>query len=95
MSTPGPFAKSDKFLENEFSRLLNKGRKHLVLEEVLRFQAKGATLPVDLCHLGILWVLDRYAIFIFRFLPSVGITPSPLTHSFKYLNLFCIFMQRS
>jgi hypothetical protein len=59
MSTPGPSAKSEKFIADEFFRLVKKGRKHLVLEEVLRFQAKGATIPVDLCHLGILWVLDR------------------------------------
>ncbi len=68
MSTPGPSAKSEKFVAEEFFRLLKKGRKHLVLEEVLRFQAKGATIPVDLCHLGILWVLDRCAILIFSML---------------------------
>jgi len=64
MSTPGPSSKLEKFIAEEFSRLLQKGRKHLVLEEVLRFKAKSATIPVDLCHLGILWVLDRCAILL-------------------------------
>lgn len=62
MSAPSAsgFAKTEKFIDEEFRRLLlKKGRSYLVLEEILRFQAKGATIPVDLCHLGVLWVLDR------------------------------------
>lgn len=63
MGTPSTgWVKSEQFIEAEFRRLVKKGRKHLVLEEILRFQAKGkggATIPVDLCHLGVLWVLDR------------------------------------
>ena len=79
MTTPGPSAKSEKFVSEEYFRLLKKGRKHLVLEEVLRFQAKGATIPVDLCHLGVLWVLDRCAIMVSDVLPSVGVSFS-MTH---------------
>ena len=59
-STSGLAIKSQtQFIDEEFRRLAKKGRKYLVLEEILRFQAKGATIPVDLCHLGVLWVLDR------------------------------------
>ena len=58
MTTPG-LAKTEQFIVEEFNRLKNGGRKHLVLEEILRFRAKGATIPVDLCHLGVLWCLDR------------------------------------
>ena len=51
--------KSKKFLEEEFRRLCKKGRSHLVLHELLNFRPQGNTLPVDLCHLGVLWVLDK------------------------------------
>lgn len=62
MKADEPRTLSDKSLQcvqEEFKRLCKKSRNHLVLEEMLKFQAKGATLPVDFCHLGVLWVLDR------------------------------------
>ena len=75
-STTG-FGKTEKFIDEEFRRLLlKKDRSYLVLEEILRFQAKGATIPVDLCHLGVLWVLDRYEHY------SMDNKFSPLTCSF-------------
>lgn len=48
-----------QFIEEEFKRLCKRNRKYLVLDEILHYHAKGATLPVDLCHLGVLWTLDR------------------------------------
>jgi hypothetical protein len=48
-------------VEEEFKRLCKRGRRHLVLGEVLKFQPKGPPpFWVDLCHLGVLWVLDRH-----------------------------------
>ena len=58
-SDAGVGRNAQKFIDEEFKRLCKKGRRHLVLEEVLKFHAKGATLPIEFCHLGVLWVLDR------------------------------------
>ena len=44
---------------DEFKRLVKRGRKHLVLSELLQFRPKGPVIPVDMCHIGVLWVLDR------------------------------------
>lgn len=52
-------SKTRNYIEEEFKRLVRRGRNHLVLQELLRFRTIGLTLPVDLCHLGVLWVLDR------------------------------------
>jgi len=49
--------KSKQFLEAEFLRL-SKNRQYLVLSELLQFRPQSM-LPVDLSHLGVLWVLDN------------------------------------
>eukprot|EP00890_Picochlorum_soloecismus_P005762 jgi/Picsp_1/6187/NSC_03541-R1_hypothetical protein CHLNCDRAFT_144926 [Chlorella variabilis] len=50
---------SQNYIEEEFRRLARRGRNHLVLKELLRFRTTGLLMPVDVCHLGVLWVLDR------------------------------------
>eukprot|EP00889_Picochlorum_renovo_P006802 jgi/Picre1/33832/NNA_001311.t1 len=61
-SSKGQFKRSKsshEYIEEEFRRLARKGRNHLVLQEVLSFRTTGLTLPVDVWHLGVLWVLDK------------------------------------
>ena len=83
MSTPGASGdKSEQFIREEFNRLLKRGRKHLVLEEILRWNAKNATIPVDMCHVGVLWALDRYTpLLVPRFRRPPRHSLPPLSHN--------------
>jgi hypothetical protein len=49
----------DDFIANEFARVLNgnKGRKYLVLEELMQVQP-SFFIPVDFSHIGTLYVLN-------------------------------------
>jgi hypothetical protein len=50
---------SQEYLEEEFNRLKRPNKNHLVLHQVLCFRTTGLSIPVDIWHLGVLWVLDR------------------------------------
>ena len=56
-----PRKTSRQYIEEEFRRVLkkNSAKHHLTLQHVLTFRATGFSLPVDISHLGVLWVLDR------------------------------------
>ena len=62
MATPGKNgpSKSEILIENEFRRVCKRGTSYLALEQLLEFQTKSTTIPVELNHLGVLWALDRY-----------------------------------
>lgn len=45
-------------LAEEVTHLLN-GRTYLTLADLLQLLRRNVTLPVDLTHLGTLWMLDR------------------------------------
>ena len=51
---------SKHYIEEEFRRLTRRGRHYLVLHELLHFRTTGLALPVDVCHLGVMWMLDSY-----------------------------------
>ena len=48
------------FLEEEFERLLQKGKKRLVLRQLLQLRLPAGPWKLDPSHLGVLFVLDRY-----------------------------------
>ena len=60
MTPPKTLASSQHVgLDDEFKRLCARGREHLVLSELTQFRPNGGVLPVDVSHLGVLWVLNR------------------------------------
>jgi hypothetical protein len=56
-----PRKTSREYIAEEFRRVLkkNSNKHHLTLQHVLSFQTTGFSLPVDISHLGVLWILDR------------------------------------
>lgn len=61
LSLLNPRKTSREYVEEEFRRVLkkNSSKHHLTLQHVLSFRTTGFSLPVDISHLGVLWVLDR------------------------------------
>ena len=49
-------------IEDEYRRLVKQGRDYLIIDEILAFkQPDTPWTPLDLAHLGVIFMLDRHA----------------------------------